>query len=82
MPYQSNKVTPPSHQYSSSTLLGEGTNFNLYLSALSRGLVVFDPATKLMNASSEKPTFKPRSQFRISIPNLKQLYHKFQPVEF
>ena len=82
VPYESNKATPPCYQYSSPTLLGEGTNFNLYLSALSRGLVVFDPGTKLMNASSEKPTFKPRSQFRVSIPNLRQLYHKFQPVEF
>ena len=82
MPYESNKATPPCYQYASPTLLGEGTNFNLYLSALSQGLVVFDPATKLMNASSEKPSFKPRSQFRISIPNLKQLYHKFEAVDF
>ena len=82
MPYESNKATPPCYQYASPTLLGEGTNFNLYLSALSRGLVIFDPATKLMNESAEKPSFKPRSQFRISIPNLKQLYHKFEAVDF
>lgn len=82
VPYKSNKLTPPSYQYSSPALLGEGTNFNLYLSALSHGLVVFDPATKLMNASAEKSTFKPRSQFRISIGNLKQLYHQFEAADF
>ncbi len=82
VPYKSNKETPPCYQYASPVLLGEGTNFNLYLSALSRGLVVFDPATKLMNASTKKPSSKARSQFRISIPNLKQLYHQFEPVVF
>ncbi|MDI1308888.1 MAG: MvaI/BcnI family restriction endonuclease [Methylotenera sp.] len=82
VPYISNKVTPPCYQYLSPALLGEGTNFNLYSSALSRGLVVFDPGTKLMNASTEKPSCKPRSQFRISIPNLKHLYHQFEDVSY
>lgn len=82
VPYKSNGQLPRCYHYHSPVLLGEGTNFNLYLSALSQGLIVFDPATKVMNASESKPTVKPRSQFRMTIKNLSQLYQKFDPVTF
>ena len=82
MSYQSNRDEPPAYQYVSSTLMGEGTNFNLYLSALSDGLVVFDPASKVMNASTLKSTVKARSQFRIPVKKLTNLYQKFEPVDF
>lgn len=82
VPYKSNKEIPPCYHYKSPVLLGEGTNFNLYLSALSQGLIIFDPATKVINASTSKPSVKPRSQFRMTIRNLTQLYQKFEPVEF
>lgn len=82
VPYESNKNDPPAYQYASPTLMGEGTNFNLYLSALSAGLVVFDPASKVMNASTVKSTVKARSQFRIPVKKLANLYQKFEPVEY
>lgn len=82
VPYESNKVEPPAYQYTSPTLMGEGTNFNLYLRALSAGLVIFDPASKVMNASTLKSKVKARSQFRIPVKKLDNLYHKFEPVEF
>ncbi len=82
VPYRSNRIDPPAYQYATPTLMGEGTNFNLYLSALSAGLVMFDPASKVMNASTLKSTVKARSQFRIPIRQLTNLYHKFEPVEF
>ena len=82
VPYKSNQIEPPAYQYASPTLMGEGTNFNLYLSALSAGLVVFDPASKVMNASTLKSTVKARSQFRMPVKQLTHLYHKFEPVDF
>jgi hypothetical protein len=44
--------------------------------------VIFDPGSKVMNASTEKSTVKARSQFRMSVRNLAELYKKFGPVEF
>jgi MvaI/BcnI restriction endonuclease family len=82
VPYKSNQNEPPTYHYASPTLMGEGTNFNLYLSALSAGLVVFDPASKVMNASTLKSTVKARSQFRMPVKKLSNLYQKFEAVEF
>lgn len=82
IPYESNKIEPLSYRYFSPALMGEGTDFNLYLSALSAGLVVFDPASKVMNASTQRSTVKARSQFRISVKQLSHLYQKFAAVNF
>lgn len=82
VPYKSNQTEPIAYKYFSPTLMGEGTNFNLYLSALSAGLVIFDPASKVMNASTLKSTVKARSQFRIPVKQLSHLYQKFTSVEF
>jgi MvaI/BcnI restriction endonuclease family len=82
VPYKSNQIEPPAYQHASPTLMGEGTNFNLYLSALSAGLVVFDPASKVMNASTLKSTVKARSQFRMPVKKIEHLYQRFEAVEF
>ena len=82
VPYESEKELAPAYRYFSPTLLGEGTDFNRYLSALCAGRVIFDPGSKVMNASAAKSTVKARSQFRISVRNLSELYQKFGPVEF
>ena len=82
VPYKSNKQIPPSYLYSSPTLLGEGTNFNLYLLALLNQHIVFDPGTKVMNASTSQSSVKPRSQFRVTVKQLGSLYQKFEPVDF
>jgi hypothetical protein len=82
VPYKSKKELLYAYRYSSPALLGEGTNFNLYLAALCAGQVIFDPGSKVMNASTEKSTVKARSQFRMSVRHLAELYQKFGPVEF
>ena len=82
IPYQSEKDKAPAYRYFSPALLGEGTDFNRYLAALCAGLVIFDPGSKVMNASTEKSSVKARSQFRMSVKNLDGLYQKFGPVEF
>jgi hypothetical protein len=68
--------------YSSPTLLGEGTNFNLYLLALLNQHIVFDPGTNVMNASTSQSSVKSRSQFRVTVKQLGSLYQKFEPVDF
>ncbi len=80
--YESEKTLAPAYRYFSPALLGEGTNFNLYLSALARGHIIFDPGSKIMNASSNKPTVKARSQFRTSVAYLENLYEKFGATSF
>ena len=82
VPYESEKIGAPAYRYFSPALLGEGTDFNRYLAALCAGLVILDPGSKVMNASSQKSSVKARSQFRMSVKNLAQLYQKFEPESF
>ena len=77
--YESEKLLAPAYRYFSPALLGEGTDFNRYLSALASGLIVFDPGSKVMNASTDKTNDKARSQFRTSTQHLPALYEKFGP---
>jgi len=80
--YESEKELAPAYRYYSPALLGEGTDFNRYLLAMCEGLIIFDPGSKVMNASGLKSTVKARSQFRISVKHMKGLYQKFGPEEF
>ena len=80
VPYEKDSGAPPKYQYQSPVLLGEETEFPLYLSALQNGLIVYDPGSKVMNASKSNSRVKARSQFRIPVRNLAALYKKFEPV--
>lgn len=80
--YESEKILAPAYRYFSPVLLGEGTDFSRYLSALTSGLIIFDPGSKIMNASSDKSSVKPRSQFRTSVKHLPMLYEKFEATDF
>lgn len=80
--YESEKILAPAYRYFSPAHLGEGTDFNRYLSALASGLIIFDPGSKVMNASSDKSTVKARSQFRTSLKHLATLYEKFGTTNF
>lgn len=81
VPYEKAPATPPEFQYKSPILLGEETEFSLFLSAMERGDVVFDPGSKVERASTQKSRVKARSQFRIALKKLSGLYKKFEPVE-
>lgn len=80
--YESEKVNEPAYRYFSPVLLGEGTDFNRYLTSLNSGLIIFDPGSKVMNASTAKSSVKARSQFRIPLKQLANLYQKFESTEF
>lgn len=66
--------TIPSRQYcyGNEILLGERTDFSLFLNEMNKGHIYYDPGIKIENIST-KPKAKKRSQFRIKskyIPNL------------
>jgi hypothetical protein len=82
VPYVSEKEMSPAYRYFSPALMGVGTDLNRYLSALCGGLVIFDPGSKVMNASTAKSTVKARSQFRMAKKNLNVLYQNFGPVTY
>lgn len=82
VPYKSEKEKAPAYQYLSPALLGEGTDLNRYLAALCAGLVIFDPGSKVMNASTAKSSVKARSQFRMPLKYLTELYQNFGPVAY
>jgi len=66
------------YHYKSPILMGEHTDFSKYLEALARGKIVFDPGSKIYGPDSEKPgTVKARSQFRIAVKDLNNLYSRF-----
>lgn len=79
VPYGKQAAAPPNYRYLSPVLLGEGTDFPKYLSAIGAGMVVYDPGSKITAASS-RPRVKARSQFRISVGLLSKLYDRFERV--
>jgi hypothetical protein len=65
------------YRFDSPALLGEGTEFVRFLVAMAGGDIVYDPAPKLIGASTTKPRTKARSQFRIQQRKLSRLYTSF-----
>jgi len=81
VPYERNIGLPPQYHYNSPILICEGTEFPLYLDAMLAGHIIYDPASKVLAASSSKPTVKARSQFRISKTHLRSLYHHSEFID-
>lgn len=81
VPSQSRLQVPRQFRYGNRVHLGEGTRFGLFLQAMARGAVVYDPGikTELQPDGRWKP--KARSQFRISVASLSNLYDKFTEVD-
>ncbi len=62
------------YRYGRNILLGEGAEFKLLLNSFHEGKVYYDPGIKLEGASTPKPKWKKRSQFRVRSDNLVSLY--------
>ncbi|QXL84416.1 MvaI/BcnI family restriction endonuclease [Comamonas sp. NLF-1-9] len=62
------------YRYGGDVLLGEGAEFRLVLKSIASGALFYDPGIKLEGVSTNHPTPKKRSQFRISSKNLPALY--------
>jgi len=65
---------PPDYRYGSVVQLCEETDFLLFLSAASKGQVYYDPAVKMEDATTMRPTIKRRNQFRVSHSAIGELY--------
>ena len=71
---------PPKYQYGSIVHLCEETDFLLFLSAASKGLVYYDPAVKMEGAATACPTIKRRSQFRVPHAAIGSLYRQTEQI--
>jgi hypothetical protein len=69
------------YRFGSRVRLGTGTDFLLFLDAVSVGAVYYDPGIKMENASTARPRIKRRSQFRIKSAQIQLLYRKFEVVD-
>jgi hypothetical protein len=74
------RTPPPEYCYGPQVLLCEETDFLMFLQAFARGQVYYDPAIKLVNASTMAPEIKRRSQFRVSHNDLIGLYRRSEKV--
>ncbi len=64
------------YQYGGSVLLGQQTDFFRFLKAMAAGNVYYDPGIKLEAASTDHPRTKRRSQFRVRVKEIPNLYAK------
>lgn len=62
------------YRYGGVALMGQGTDFSMFLSQMSCGSVYYDPGIKLEGVSTASPKIKRRSQFRVSSSSLSELY--------
>jgi hypothetical protein len=67
------------YKYGNNVILGEGTDFQLFLKQMSLGHIYYDPGIKMENASGKRK-IKKRSQFRIKSQHLPKLYQNNEIV--
>ncbi|WP_282811698.1 MvaI/BcnI family restriction endonuclease [Thauera humireducens] len=79
--YESRASDEIQYRFLSPVWLGQHTDFGKYLAALTERLIVFDPGSKIDNASSPQSRVKARSQFRIKFRDLAGLYESFETVQ-
>ena len=71
---------PPEYRYASIVQLCEETDFLLFLSAVARGAVYYDPAIKMKGAATARLAIKRRSQFRGAHQVIGSLYRRAENV--
>ncbi|MCE9520516.1 MAG: MvaI/BcnI restriction endonuclease family protein [Verrucomicrobia bacterium] len=69
------------YAYGARVRLAQKTDGLRLLKAMASGAVYYDPGIKLEQASSEKPSSKKRSQFRVASKNIAALYETVEIVE-
>ena len=81
VPSQCRKEPQRQYNYGNRVRLAQRTDSLRLLKALSTGAVYYDPGIKLENVSSEHPSSKKRSQFRVASKNIAALYETVETVE-
>lgn len=72
---------PPEYQYGSIVQLCEETDFLLFLLAVARGAVYYDPGIKMEGAATARPAVKRRSQFRVAHQSIGALYRNHADLD-
>ncbi|MDF1812287.1 MAG: MvaI/BcnI family restriction endonuclease [Verrucomicrobiales bacterium] len=67
--------------YMPEVLLGEGGDFLMFLAAIEAGSIYYDPGIKIENINSNRPKSKRRSQFRINVKNLPDLFREWEKID-
>jgi len=80
IPSMFRKGNKPQYWYGNLIRLGEGTDFSLFLSAISSGRIYYDPGIKVEKVSTGKPLTKRRSQFRTKSSEINHLYRCMEQV--
>lgn len=75
------RAPPPQYRYGARIQLCEETDLNLFLDAISKGVVYYDPAVKLEGDGTPSIAIKRRSQFRIRHDQLGKMYHRSEAIE-
>lgn len=73
VPSLTTKTNYQQYMFGKDVILGNGTDFQMFLMQMAAGNIYYDPGIKLENIST-KPNIKKRSQFRIVSKNLRSLY--------
>ncbi len=68
------------YMFGNNVILGNGTDFQLFLAQMAIGNIYYDPGIKMENIST-KPKIKKRSQFRIKSQHLPNLYKENTVVD-
>jgi hypothetical protein len=74
VPSQAVTVGERQYRYGRGIMLGEGAEFRLFLNAVHRGTIYYDPGIKLEGVSTPSPKAKKRSQFRVGSRDIPSLY--------
>lgn len=74
IPSISQKADGLKYYYGDKLILGEQTDFQLFLGLMAKGDIYYDPGIKMEHASSVRPNIKRRSQFRTKSQFLGDLY--------
>jgi len=80
VPSKSETTAERKYSYGNRIILGQGTDFQLFLGQMACGNIYYDPGIKMENVSA-KPKIKKRSQFRIKSQYLTNLYKENEVVD-
>lgn len=80
VPSLTSKADHQQYMFGKNVILGNGTDFQMFLMQMAAGNIYYDPGIKLENMST-KPSIKKRSQFRIISKNLRSLYKNSELVD-
>ena len=80
VPSKLDKLPERKYYYGNKVLIGDGTDFQLFLLQMALGNIYYDPGIKMEGASKDS-IIKTRSQFRIKSKNLSYVYKKTEMID-